>query len=139
MMFAPKSGMSDGVRRFLADLRGPDRRLWHERRVRDRRNGSQGVEHDRRAAERRSDVDRRVVLTDRRRRIHEAFSRGDAEHIREMMMDPGVEAACPQCDGSLMLGPLVDHEGGSARNVHCTQCRRAVLIVAAPGKPLEIA
>jgi hypothetical protein len=138
-MFAPKSGATDGVRRFLADLRGADRRSWHERRVRDRRNGTQEVEHDRRSAVQRSGAERRIVLTDRRRRIHEAFSRGDAEHIREMMMDPGVEAACPQCDGSLMLGPLVDHEGGSARDVHCTQCRRAVLIVAAPGKPLELA
>jgi hypothetical protein len=139
MMFAPKSGANDGVRRFLADLRGADRRSWHERRIRERRNGSQEVEPDRRRGERRSGTDRRIVLTDRRRRVHEAFSRGDAEQIREMMMDPGVEAACPQCDGSLMLGPVVDHEGGSARNVHCTQCRRAVLLVAAPGKPLELA
>ncbi len=139
MTFAPRSGMTDGVRRFLADLRGVDRRAWHERRSRDRRSGPQAVEHDQRNADRRSDADRRIVLTDRRRRIHESFSRGDAEHIREMMMDPGVEAACPQCDGSLMLGPLVDHEGGSARSVHCTHCRRAVLVVAAPGKPLELA
>ncbi len=139
MMFAPRSGATDGVRRFLADLRGPDRRSWHERRTCDRRNGPQTVEHDRRVAARRTGADRRIVLTDRRRRIHEAFSRGDSEHIREMMMDPGVEAACPQCDGSLMLGPVVDHAGGSARNVHCTHCRRAVVLVAAPGKPLELA
>ena len=139
MTFAPPTDMTDGVRRFLADLRGVDRRAWHERRIRDQRNGPHAVEHDRRSAQRRSGADRRIVLTDRRRRIHESFSRGDAEHIREMMMDPGVAVACPHCDGSLMLGPLVDHEGGSARDVHCTQCRRAVLIVAAPGKPLELA
>ncbi len=71
--------------------------------------------------------------------MHEAFSRGDAEHIREMMMDPGVEAACPQCDGNLLLGSVIPHEGGTARNVHCTSCRRGVLLVSAPGKPLELA
>ena len=97
------------------------------------------VAEDQRSDDRRSGTERRIVLTDRRRRMREAFSRGDAEHIREMMMDPGVEAACPQCDGRLMLGSVIPHEGGTARNVHCTSCRRNVLLVSAAGKPLELA
>ena len=97
------------------------------------------VVEEQRGGDRRSGAERRIVLTDRRRLIHEAFSRGDAEHIREMMMDPGVEAACPQCDGNLMLGSVIPHEGGTARNVRCTSCRRSVLLVSAIGKPLELA
>ncbi len=97
------------------------------------------VVEDQRGGDRRSGAERRIVLTDRRRRMPEAFSRGDAEHIREMMMDPGVEAACPQCDGNLMLGSVMPHEGGAARNIHCTSCRSSVLLVSAPGKPLELA
>ena len=102
-------------------------------------SGAVGVVDDQRGGERRSGADRRIVLTDRRRLVHEAFSRGDAEHIREMMMDPGVEAACPQCDGNLLLGSVIPHEGGTARNVHCTSCRRSVLLVSPLGKPLELA
>ena len=102
-------------------------------------SGAVGAVEDRGGGDRRSGAERRVVLTDRRRRMHEAFSRGDAEHIREMMMDSGVEASCPQCDGNLMLGSVIPHEGGTARNVHCTNCRHSVLLVSAPGKPLELA
>ena len=102
-------------------------------------SGAVSVAEDQRGGDRRSGTERRIVLTDRRRRMHEAFSRGDAEHIREMMMDSGVEAACPQCDGNLMLGSVIPHEGGTARNVHCTSCRRSVLLVSAAGKPLELA
>ncbi len=97
------------------------------------------VAEDQRSSYRRSGAERRIVLTDRRRLIHEAFSRGEAEHIREMMMDSGVEAACPQCDGNLMLGSVIPHEAGTARTVHCAACRRSVLLVSAPGKPLELA
>ncbi len=140
-MFAPRNrGPSNAVRRFLADLRASaDRRAWQERRAGDRRSNAVPVVEEQRGGERRSGAERRIVLTDRRRLIHEAFSRGDAEHIREMMMDPGVEAACPQCDGHLMLGSVIPHEGGTARNVHCTSCRRSVLLVSALGKPLELA
>ncbi len=140
-MFAPRNrGPSNAVRRFLADLRASaDRRAWQERRAGDRKTSSARVVEGQHDGDRRSGVERRIVLTDRRRRIHEAFSRGDAEHIREMMMDSGVEAACPRCDGNLMLGSVVPHEGGTARNVHCTSCRRSVLLVSAPGKPLELA
>ncbi len=140
-MFAPRNrGPSNGVRRFLADLRASaDRRSWQERRVGDRSSGAVGVAEDQRGGDRRSGAERRIVLTDRRRRMPEAFSRGDAEHIREMMMDPGVEAACPQCDGNLMLGSVIPHEGGRSRNVHCTSCRRSVLLVSAAGEPLELA
>ena len=101
-------------------------------------SGAVGVVDDQRG-EGRSGAERRIVLTDRRRLMHEAVSRGDSEHIREMMMDPGVEVACPQCDGNLMLGSVIPHEGGTARNVHCTSCRRNVLLVSVPGKPLELA
>ncbi len=140
-MFAPRNrGPSHAVRRFLADLRASaDRRAWQERRAGDRRSSAVRVVEDQRGDDRRSGAERRIVLTDRRRRIHEAFSCGDAEHIREMMMDPGVEAACPECDGNLMLGSVIPHEGGTGRNVHCTSCRRSVLLVSAPGKPLELA
>ncbi len=140
-MFAPRNGgPSSAVRRFLADLRASaDRRAWQERRAGDRRSSAVRVAEDQRGGDRRSGAERRIVLTDRRRRIPEAFSRGDAEHIREMMMDPGVEAACPECDGNLMLGSVIPHEGGTARNVHCTSCRRGVLLVSALGKPLELA
>ncbi|MCH7474894.1 MAG: hypothetical protein IIA27_09485 [Gemmatimonadetes bacterium] len=102
-------------------------------------SGAVSVAEDQRGGDRRSGTERRIVLTDRRRRMHEAFSRGDAEHIREMMMDSGVEAACPQCDGNLMLGSVIPHEGGTARHVHCTGCRHSVLLVSTPGKPLELA
>ncbi|MFB3112862.1 MAG: hypothetical protein ACE10G_12590, partial [Gemmatimonadales bacterium] len=78
-------------------------------------SGAASVVENQRGADRRSGAERRVVLTDRRRRMHEAVSRGDAEHIREMMMDSGVEVACPQCDGNLMLGSVMPHEGGTAR------------------------
>ncbi|MCH7683824.1 MAG: hypothetical protein IIB35_08960 [Gemmatimonadetes bacterium] len=140
-MFAPRNrGPSNAVRRFLADLRASaDRRAWQERRVGERRSSVVGVVEDRRDGNRRSGAERRIVLTDRRRRLHDVFSRGDAEQIREMMMDPGVEAACPHCDGNLMLGSVIPHEGGTARNVHCTNCRHSVLLVSAPGKPLELA
>ena len=138
-MFAPRNrGPSNAVRRFLADLRASaDRRGWQERRSGNRMSGA--VVEEQSDGERRSGTERRIVLTDRRRRMNEAFSRGDAEHIREMMMDSGVEAACPQCDGNLMLGSVIPHEGGTARNVHCTSCRHSVLLVSAPGKPLELA
>ncbi len=111
VMFAPRNrGPSDGVRRFLADLRASaDRRAWQERRAGDRRSSAVRVVDDQRGGERRSGAERRIVLTDRRRRMHQAFSRGDAEHIREIMMDSGVEAACPQCDGNLMLGSVIPH------------------------------
>lgn len=140
-MLAPRNrGPNNAVRRFLADLRASaDRRAWQERRAGERRSSAVGVVEDQREGDRRSSAERRIVLTDRRRRMHEAFSRGDAEHIREMMMDSGVEAACPQCDGNLMLGSVIPHEGGTARNIHCTSCRRSVLLVSAPGKPLELA
>lgn len=141
MMFAPRNrGPNEAVRRFLADLRASvDRRSWQDRREGNRGSGAVAMVDQQGGADRRSGAERRIVLTDRRRRMHEAFSRGDAEHIREMMMDPGVEAACPRCDGNLMLGSVIPHKGGTARNVYCTGCRRGVLLVSALGKPLELA
>jgi hypothetical protein len=128
------------VRRFLADLRNSaDRRSGRKRRLTKRRAQAVHVVRERRVAIRRRGVERRTAIRDRRQPTpDDAFSRGDAEHIREMMMDPGVDAACPQCDGNLLLGPVMPHHGGTARHVHCTHCRRSVLIVSAPGKPLEL-
>lgn len=139
-MFAARSGSANGVRRFLADLRSSaDRRSGQKRRAKQRRVNTVRVARERRVVIRRRGLERRVAAVDRRQPAHhDDYSRGDAEHIREMMMDPGVDAACPQCDGSLLLGPVTPHHGGAARQVLCTDCRRGVLLVSAPGKPLEL-
>ncbi len=140
MFVSRNGGPSSAVRRFLADLRASaDRRAWQERRAGDPSSGAVALLDDQGGSDRRSGAERRIVLTDRRRRMHEVFSRGDAEHIREMMMDPGVDVTCPQCDGDLMLGPVIPHDDGTARKMHCTNCRRSVLLVSEPGKPLELA
>ncbi len=122
-----------GIRRFLADLReSADRRAWAHRRNADRRVASEPMEHDRRVAERRSEVDRRVVLTDRRRRVAETYSLENAELICQMVMHDDMEAACPKCDGNLMLGPVIVRDEKRVREVHCTDCRRCVVITDLP-------
>ena len=103
----------DGVRRFLRDLRsGYDRRSGH-----DRRSKSRSGDH-----ERRSDRDRRRSLADQ-------FSVAHGLLIREMVLRPNLEAACPVCDGNLLLGPAETHEGTRMQEVHCTACRRHALLV----------
>ena len=133
-MISPSSkDPTRGLRRFLADLReSADRRAWTQRRSGDRRMATVPMEDDRRVAERRSGVDRRVVITDRRRRVAETYSLENAELICEMVMHDDMEAACPKCDGNLMLGPVIARDGKKVREVHCTDCRRCVVITDLP-------
>lgn len=138
MMADETDNLGNRLRRFLADLRASgDRRSWTERRKGDRRRADEPVQHDRRVAQRRSGLDRRVVLTDRRRRIAETYTREEAELICQMVMHDDMEAACPKCDGNLLLGPVLDHEGKTAREVHCTECRRCVVLTDLPQELLE--
>lgn len=103
----------DGVRRFLSDLRsGIDRRSgW------DRRRSSRPGDRDRRSEQ------------DRRRPLAQQFSVAQGLLIREMVLRPNLEAACPACDGNLMLGPAEKHAGTRMQEVHCTACRRHALLV----------
>lgn len=127
-----------GLRRFFADLRkSADRRMWSDRRSADRRMASVTVVHCRRAAERRGELDRRVVLIDRRHRVAETYSLEKAELICEMVMHDDIEAACPQCDGNLMLGPVIERHGKKVREVHCTDCRRCVVVTDLPAERPE--
>ncbi len=135
-MISPSSkDPTRGIRRFLADLRdSADRRAWTPRRSGDRRVATVPVEHDRRVADRRRPVDRRVVITDRRRRVAETYSLENAELICQMVMHDDMEAACPKCDGNLMLGPVIARDGKKVREVHCTDCRRCVVITDLPAE-----
>ncbi len=135
-MISPSSkDPTRGIRRFLADLReSADRRAWTQRRSGDRRVATAPMEEDRRVAERRSGVDRRVVITDRRRRVAETYSLENAELICQMVMHDDMEAACPKCDGNLMLGPVIARDGKKVREVHCTDCRRCVVITDLPAE-----
>ncbi|UCF39860.1 MAG: hypothetical protein JSW43_08940 [Gemmatimonadota bacterium] len=102
----------DGVRRFLTDLRsGGDRRSG-----RDRRRSSRPGSHDRRTE-------------DRRQPLAQQFSVAQGLLIREMVLRPNLEAACPACNGNLMLGPPEKHAGTRMQEVHCTACRRHALLV----------
>ena len=130
---------TNGLRRFISDLRASqDRRTWSDRRSADRRAETTAVEHDRRVTDRRSDQDRRVVLTDRRRRIVETYSLEDAEQICEMVMHDEREAACPACDGNLLLGPVEVCDEIAQREVHCTECRRCLVLTDLPSELHEI-
>ncbi len=124
-----------GIRRFLADLReSAERRAWTQRRSSDRRVATVPIEDDRRVTERRSGLDRRVVITDRRRRVAETYSLENAELICQMVMHDDMEAACPKCDGNLMLGPVITRESKKVRDVHCTDCRRCLVITDLPAE-----
>ncbi len=124
-----------GLRRFLADLReSAERRAWTQRRSSDRRVATVPIEDDRRVTERRSGLDRRVVITDRRRRVAETYSLENAELICQMVMHDDMEAACPKCDGNLMLGPVITRESKKVRDVHCTDCRRCLVITDLPAE-----
>ncbi len=133
-MISPSSNdPTRGIRRFLADLReSADRRAWTQRRSGDRRVATVPTEADRRVIERRSGADRRVVITDRRRRVADTYSLENAELICQMVMHDDMEAACPKCDGNLMLGPVIARDGKNVREVHCTDCRRCVVITDLP-------
>ena len=39
------------------------------------------------------------------------YSLEDAELICQMVMHDDMEAACPKCDGNLMLGPVIARDG----------------------------
>ena len=53
------------------------------------------------------------------------YAPDDAADIRLMIDNPDVRAACPECDGLLMLGPTIHRGGRTVRRVHCTGCRRS--------------
>jgi hypothetical protein len=104
---------NDGVRRFLKDLRsGIERRSGV-----DRRRSSRSGDHDRRNRQ------------ERRRPLAGQFSVAQGLLIREMVLRPNLKAACPVCDGNLLLGPAETHEGTSMQEVHCTGCRHHALLV----------
>ncbi len=121
---------NEGLRRFLEDLRdGGDRRTGRDRRSgRDRRQHSVPVARERRSgADRRSGLERR--MGDRRRPLAKQFSLDDSESIRQMVVNPERQVACPCCEGNLLLGPPEDHDGIVMQEIHCTGCRRNVLLV----------
>jgi len=126
--------LSERLRVFLEDLRlGSERRSWNGRRHGERRQQHLEVANERRSTgERRSSVDRRVMLLDRRRRISEPYALRHAEQIRTMMLHPEAGASCPRCNGSLLLGPPVSRDDGIAREVRCTRCRHSVVITKLP-------
>ncbi|MCZ6916967.1 MAG: hypothetical protein O7I93_09335 [Gemmatimonadetes bacterium] len=129
---------NDGIRRFLADLRSSfDRRAWKDRRKGERHGSAQAAEQDQ-SSDRRVKPERRVVLTDRRRRIADTFVREDADRIKKMVLDTSVVVGCPRCDGNLLLGPPVTRDGSVVRQVHCTACRHGVVITDLPGHPFEV-
>jgi len=115
------------------DRESEERRSWQERRQKDRRTSSQHVVEERRSdTNRRSGSDRRVMLLDRRRRTSEPYALQHAELIRAMLLDPDITAACPRCDGPLLLGQPVPKGDGFVREVRCTKCRHSVLISGLP-------
>ncbi len=111
----------DGVQRFLADLRCSAERRTSE----DRRRRSKEVIVERRAGmERRGHQERRCSLTH--------YSTEDALDIKTMVLDPSSRVACPECDGSLMLGPPMAKDDVIVRRVHCTSCRRSLILETPP-------
>ena len=130
-----KDNLEEETRQFLPDYRSDvDRRAWQERREESRESGSYPAGRDLRNRD--SDAERRVVLTDRRHPTSERYSNKDAEQIRDMILDPyGV--VCPQCQGDLLLGRMSTHQGITGRQVHCTSCRRCVIIAVVPEESTE--
>ena len=120
----------DGLRRFLDDLRSEgDRRSSRDRRCGERRVANIPVRHERRSGrDRRASADRRISY-DRRREQVEQFTLAESRLIREMLEHPEREAACPQCCGRLLLGPVETHAGVRMQDVVCTGCRRSTLLV----------
>jgi len=120
----------DGLRRFLDDLRSEgDRRSRRNRRGGDRRVANIPVRHERRSgSDRRASADRRISY-DRRRAQLEQFTLAESRLIREMLEHAEREAACPQCAGTLLLGPVETHAGVRMQDVVCTGCRRSTLLV----------
>ncbi len=121
---------NDGLRRFLDDLRSEgDRRCGRERRRGERRVANVPVLHERRSGrDRRATAERRISY-DRRRPQVEQFTLAESRLIREMVDHPEREAACPQCEARLLLGPAETHAGVRMQDVVCTGCRRSTLLV----------
>jgi DNA-directed RNA polymerase subunit RPC12/RpoP len=133
MQEEPSSNWSEGIKRFLADLRsGAERRSWKERRGTERRAGSADVDTERRDPEGRRHGDRRVTLLDRRRKISEPYAQQHAERIREMLLNSVGDVGCPRCGGRLLLGPRELRGSTTAREVLCTSCRHSVVITGLP-------
>lgn len=120
----------DGLRRFLDDLRSEgDRRSGGDRRRGERRIANIPVRHERRfGRDRRASAERRISY-DRRRPQVEQFTLAESRLIREILGQAEREAACPQCTGRLLLGPVETHAGVSMQDVVCTGCRRSTLLV----------
>jgi hypothetical protein len=111
----------DGVQRFLADLRcSAERRASVDRRRR----------HKNVIVERRAGEERRIYQE--RRQSLSNYSTEDTLDIKAMVLDPGSRVACPECNGSLMLGPPVAKDGLIFRRVHCTSCRRSLILETPP-------
>ena len=123
------TGFEDGLRRFLEDLRAEgERRSGRDRRAGERRVAIVPVQRERRSGLDRRRGERRVHL-DRRRPQIEQFTFTQSRMIREMVQDPARKAACPLCDGTLLLGPVETHAGVRMQDVVCTNCRRSTLLV----------
>jgi hypothetical protein len=113
----------EGVQRFLSDLRcSAERRTSGDRRQRHR-----NVVVERRAGE-----DRRIYRE--RRQSLSNYSTEDVLDIKAMILDPGSRVACPECNGSLMLGPPIAKDELIVRRVHCTTCRRSLLLETSPNR-----
>jgi len=114
----------EGVQRFLSDLRcSAERRTSGDRRQRHR-----NVVVERRAGE------ERRIYRERRQSLSN-YSAEDVLDIKAMISDPGSRVACPECSGSLMLGPPVAKDELIVRRVHCTTCRRSLLLETPPNRP----
>ncbi len=120
----------EGLRRFLDDLRSEgDRRSRSERRCGERRVANVPVRHERRSGrDRRASAERRISY-DRRRPQIEQFTLAESRLIKELLGQPDREAACPQCHGRLLLGPVETHAGVRMQDVVCTGCRKSTLLV----------
>jgi DNA-directed RNA polymerase subunit RPC12/RpoP len=121
------------MQRFKDDGREKqERRSWEDRRLAERRSSTDEVEDDRRSGKDRREGDRRVMLLDRRRRMSDPYALQHAELIREMLLHPDADVACPRCGGSLLLGPPEVRGADTAREVRCTECRHSVVISGLP-------
>lgn len=77
--------------------------------------------------ERRLGMERRMGA-DRRARAVPSFSSDDVLEIVAIVGDPVARAACPHCDGQLMLGPAFRRGELAVRRVQCTRCHRGTEI-----------
>ncbi len=106
----------DGIKRFLDDLRS----YCERRSAEDRRKSFRNV-----SVERRLGVDRRSRI-DRRRQSVGSYGPRMLANLERMLADANERAACPECGGSLMLGPPARIRRRTVRRIQCTGCRRSV-------------